>query len=30
MATHYPHTAADENKQSLRYSGFSGVIHKAL
>jgi hypothetical protein len=29
MATHYPHTAADENKQGLHYSRFLGVIHRA-
>jgi hypothetical protein len=28
MTTHYPHTAADENKQGLHYSEFSGLIHR--
>jgi hypothetical protein len=26
MATHYPHRAADENKQGLHYSGFGPEI----
>jgi len=29
MTTHYPHISANENKQGLHYSGFSGVIHSA-
>jgi hypothetical protein len=28
MAAHYPHGGADENKQGLHYSGFSGLIHR--
>jgi len=28
MASHYPHISANENKQGLHYSRFSGLIHK--
>jgi hypothetical protein len=28
MATHYPHTGDNKNKQGLHYTGVSAVIHK--